>query len=160
MEIFKEIEGFSNYEVSNFGNVRNKKTGRVLKPKKNNCGYLEVSLRKDGKKKMFYVHRLVAIDFIENPRNKKEVNHINGIKTDNRVENLEWVTHQENQLHSFKYKLSSNDYKRKKVRCIETNQEFESILSASRCFECYPMTIRRSIYNGHKVKGKYHFELI
>lgn len=89
------------YEVSNLGRVRSlnyMKTGdiQILKLNKNNRGYLVISLSKNGKRKQFFVHRLVATAFITNNNNLTDVNHKNEIKTDNRVENLEWTTHKDN----------------------------------------------------------------
>lgn len=91
-------EVYDNYEVSSMGRVRNVKTGRILKPQKNKDGYLQVGLCKNGNKKKVSVHRLVAFAFIENDdvENKNDVNHINELRHDNRVENLEWMTHKEN----------------------------------------------------------------
>ena len=83
------------YYISNMGNVKNK-TGRILKPKITNKGYLSVALYNANGKRWCYIHRLVAEAFIPNPLNKKYVNHINFIRNDNRVENLEWVTVKEN----------------------------------------------------------------
>lgn len=166
LEIFKLISDYPNYEVSNLGNVRNRKTGRVLRPGRQKDGYLLVGLCKDGKEKKFLVHRLVATAFISNPDNKLQVNHINGNKTDNRVENLEWNTDSENQKHSIrtglrtKFNFKTNNPKPKQpVRCIETGQEFESMLSASKYFGCFHSAIRNSIHKGYKCKG-YHFELV
>jgi len=70
-----------------------------------NTGYYRVGLTKNGKQTKYYIHRLVAQAFIPNPENKEEVNHINGIKTDNRVENLEWCTISENSIHAYKLGL-------------------------------------------------------
>jgi len=73
---------------------------RKLLLNKSNCGYLMIDLCKDGKIKKFLVHRLMAQTFLKNDENKTQVNHINGIKTDNSLINLEWVTRSENQKHS------------------------------------------------------------
>lgn len=109
-EIWKDINEFEGlYQVSNLGNVKrirfiNKNTNKeqeMLKVKKlRKDGYYEVALYKNSKGKSKQVHRLVANAFIPNLDNKPEVNHKNGIKTDNRVSNLEWVTISENALHS------------------------------------------------------------
>lgn len=115
-EVWKPIIGYEGlYEVSNKGRVKSlsrKVTGgakgyfrlapeTIRKPFLTN-GYEKVDLWKDNKKKIFRVHRLVAQAFIENPNNYLEINHINGIKTDNRVENLEWCTAQQNTLHYYR----------------------------------------------------------
>ena len=160
-EEFRIISDYPNYEVSNIGNVRNRKTGKLLKPSKHNRGYLKVDLS-DAKKKLksFLIHRLVATAFIPNPDNKKEVNHIDGRKSNNCVENLEWVTHQGNQSHAFKTQLASNEYKRKKVRCIENNKIFPSITSVSDEYNVSKTYVSQSIKNGYSIQRKYHFELI
>lgn len=95
-EVWKDIEGYDNYQISSFGNVRNKSKLNVLKQQVNFKGYLQVSI----KNKTFRVHRLVADAFIPKIEYKNQVNHINCIKTDNRVQNLEWVDNRENQIHA------------------------------------------------------------
>ena len=99
------------YMISNHGNLRSidrkdsigrKVKARELKLRLNpHNGYLNTSLYKDGKMLMCTIHRLVAETFIPNPENKRTVNHKNGDKTDNRVDNLEWVTHSENNKHAY-----------------------------------------------------------
>ena len=111
-EIWKDIKGYEGtYQVSTLGRV--KSVGRILSYKNHqdreqketvmnpykSRDYLGIVLYSCGKRKSFLVHRLVANAFIPNPDNKEEVNHKNGNKHDNRVENLEWVTHSENNLH-------------------------------------------------------------
>lgn len=78
---------------------------RIIKPSETIFGYLCVKLRKNGKHKTFGVHRLVALTFIPNPLNKKEVNHIDHNPQNNIVSNLEWISHRENIVHSWKNKI-------------------------------------------------------
>lgn len=112
-EIWKDIKGYEGmYQVSNYGNIKSldriigyKKgktrlwKGNIKKPTITCKGYLKVALYKNGKSKTEEVQRIVAANFIKKPNDKTQVNHINGVKTDNRVENLEWVTPHENDLH-------------------------------------------------------------
>lgn len=98
---WKLIAGFGGtYSVSNYGEVRNNKTGKLMKPRKNETGYLRINLTKNGKPKCMRVHRLVAQAFIPNPENKLQVNHIDFNRENNCVSNLEWVTNQENTQYS------------------------------------------------------------
>ena len=91
---------YTRYEVSNQGRVRNAHTDRVLRPRKRRDGYLDVMLFYKGQAKRCYIHKLVATAFVEGWREGLEVNHKNGVKTDNRAENLEWVTSSENNQHA------------------------------------------------------------
>lgn len=106
-EIFKDIEGYDGlYQVSDLGRVKSlnyNHTGKekILNNVKNGVGYLQVSLYINGIRKIHKVHRLVCKAFLPNPDNKKEINHKNGIKTDNRLENLEWSTRSENTKHAY-----------------------------------------------------------
>ena len=120
-EVWKDVEGYEGlYQVSNFGNIKSlarivhsekrsdyKIKEKVLKQSDTTTGYKKVELHKDNeKRKSFKVHRLVAQAFIPNPENKREVNHIDGNKHNNNVNNLEWVTSSENKLHAFEMHLN------------------------------------------------------
>jgi hypothetical protein len=126
-------EGY--YQVSNYGNVRSldrvikEKTGktqtlkgRILKPHTNSSGYYQINLNRKSVRTTFAIHQLVAQAFLDNRSRKPLVNHINGIKTDNNVNNLEWATYSENLEHAYKNRLrqavktnevASKNYKRK-----------------------------------------------
>lgn len=125
------------YEVSSIGRIRNVprptngKGGSVYKKKQKICvlvpdsyGYIRKCLSINNKKIFLAVHRCVAEAFIPNPENKPCVNHINGIKNDNRVENLEWCTYSENSIHAFKTGLK-----------VATRLEYESYSSNKKCVQ-------------------------
>lgn len=101
MEEWREIKDFPKYSVSNFGNVKNNKTNRIMKLNVK-AGYYNISLNNDNCKKTLKVHRLVGLAFIENTENKPEVNHINKNKLDNSITNLEWSTRKEQNKHRCK----------------------------------------------------------
>jgi len=107
-EEWKDVVGYVGlYQASSLGRVKSLKPGRrrygcILRPARNNRGYLTVALYQDGKQSRVYVHRLVAEAFLgSQPSPDHEVNHKNGDKVDNRVENLEWVTKSENHKHAY-----------------------------------------------------------
>lgn len=110
LESRKEVKGYDYpYKVSNMGNVYSYRLNRNMKLQDSTWGYYRVSLVKNGKKQCVCVHKLVAEAFIPNPENKEQVNHKNGDRKDNRVENLEWVTRSENVLHRYRV-LNHDDY--------------------------------------------------
>jgi hypothetical protein len=124
MEVWKDVNGFEGlYQVSNLGRVKSLerfvvnwagtnslRKQKFLSIRKSKLGYLDVKLCKDSIKYPLRVHRLVAMAFIPNTDKKTQVNHINGIKTDNRVENLEWVTGSENKIHAFRTGLQKPNF--------------------------------------------------
>jgi|SRR5690554_810142 len=129
-EIWKDIPGFEGYyQASSLGRIKsvkrsverrnNHKNGiwvyksKIIKPRLSTWGYYQVSLYTEHGRNQPFVHRIIAFTFIENPRNKPQVNHKNGIKTDNRIENLEWCTHSENNKHAYDAGLKKGITKRK-----------------------------------------------
>tara|TARA_R110000772_G_scaffold234007_1_gene345598 strand:+ start:22 stop:492 length:471 start_codon:yes stop_codon:yes gene_type:complete len=95
---FERINGWDNYVIHGVGSVLRiyKTKTKEMKPSKTKDGYMNIGLYKNGKQKFFLIHRLLALHFIPNPENKPCIDHINGVRDDNRLENLRWVTYQEN----------------------------------------------------------------
>ena len=147
IEIFKDIKGYPDYQISNKGRLWSCKSNKYLKPFKNNKGYRMINIKAaNGKRKGELIHRLVALAFIDNPEGKPEVNHINCIRCDNRVENLEWVTRKEN----IKYTSECGHKSNKKIQCIETGQIFNTSTEAANVNGGDSGNIRKSAGNEGK----------
>jgi len=131
IEEWKVIENATNYEISNYGQVRNKNTKRILKPTVN-CGYLAVSLRINNKTTTAFAHRLVAKSFVLCTDETYVVNHKDGIKTNNHVENLEWVSLSENGKHAYRLNLHKPNHIGVSQYTLSNVliKEYESILDA------------------------------
>jgi hypothetical protein len=140
-ETWKVIENATNYEVSSAGQIRNKNTNKVLKPTIIN-GYSAVGLRVNNKTIMSFLHRVVATNFLVCPNETFIVNHKDGCKTNNNLENLEWISQSENIKHAYRLKLN-------KPNSISVSQytldnvfvrEYESLLDAEK---------ETGVLNGH-----------
>lgn len=152
----RAINGFENYLIDEGGNVYSKLRNKKLKHFSNPDGYLLYKLYKDKKPFTIKIHRLVAEAFIPNPDNKPQVNHINGIKTDNRLINLEWVTKSENQKHAHKTGLQKKLGER--LPCLKISPDgfllevFYSKSIAAKITGISRKNIHKSIKN-NKIKG-------
>ena len=177
MEIWKSIQGYEGiYECSSLGKIRSLDRyvfnsekqiyffikGQELKLRKNKNGYLQVGLNKDGKRKMVYVHRIIAEIFLESGEGKNTVNHIDGDKNNNCVDNLEWCSYSENNKHSYK------ELNRKIVNCggskipiymIDTKTKelfyYKSIAEASKLINLSHTQINRYVHSNKKWKGRF-----
>ena len=173
-EVWKSIRDYEGlYEVSNLGRIKSlnyRKTGKekILKNIECENGYLIINLAKFGKYKTFKVHRLVAEAFIPNPENKPCVDHINTIREDNRVENLRWVTKEENNNNPLTKKKYSKNHREqtgeknpmygkycKGVYCIELNISFNSIKEASKELNISSQSICNAL-NGFSKRASRH----
>lgn len=163
---WRKISEFPRYSVSDAGEVRNDKTGRKLKPQIVGHGYYRVHLS-PGKKRI-PIHRLVADAFIPKIEGKTQINHKNGIKTDNRVDNLEWCTARENCLHRCR-KLGFRPPSRLAnaasvvacsiaVKCLETGLVYKSIAEAGRSTGINKSNIGSCARGVRRVAGGFHWE--
>jgi hypothetical protein len=146
-EEWKPCHANDRYEVSDLGNIRSKRFKKPLKPVMNNAGYGRVQL--SSSKRRAFIHRLVAIAFLGD-RPGLQVNHINGIKLDNRVSNLEWLTASENDLHAFKTGLKRpvlGNCKLTESQAREIRSSNDDVLKLSTKFNVSPRTVR-DIKNG------------
>ena len=159
-EIWKSIADYGDkYEVSNFGRVRNK-NGSVLKPFLTHGGYLMVALCYKGKKTNIRLHRLVAQMFVPNPDCKAEVNHRNGIKTENNAANLEWCSKSENMIHAYLNGLQTKGaFPTRRVLCVEDGAIYKTIGEAARAYNIHRETVRSSCVRLYK-KGKHTFRYV
>ena len=166
--VWKDVSGFEGYyQVSNFGDVKRMKSNRrskkgfILKHRLDNHGYVEYKLSKNNQYFFRKAHRLVAQAFIPNPDNLYTVNHKNGIKTDNRVENLEWMSLKDNALHSLYVLRNIDKIKEKRpgraVICVETGEIFDSITNAAEHTTHHQGNISRALKTGGKAGG-YHWK--
>lgn len=174
-EIWKDVVGYEgNYKISNLGRIKslskyNKMGFDTIMSQSYKCEYMYINLYKNGKLSSKRVHRLVAQAFIPNPLNKPQVNHINGIKTDNRAENLEWCSRSENMLHAYRNGLvknnmnSINAMRKANIKPIYQLKdgiiinEFESVSKASKKLKINEKLIYRVLGGFRKTTHKFTF---
>jgi len=156
----KHVDGYEGlYSVDKNGCVyshpkKTRKGTRKLNPIKYSNGYLVVDLVKNGKRKKHLVHRLVCIAFLENKKNKPQVNHKNGIKSDNRLCNLEWNTRSENQKHAIKTGLRHGPSGEKNGQCKLSEKEVMSIFRSDKEYKTIANTFKISLSTVYDIKSQ------
>lgn len=141
--MWQQIIDFPEYEVSDEGKVRRCKNQRELKPSTAGAGYQRVNLRREGQTVQKYIHRLVAEAYLEKPEGAYEVNHKDGDKTNNAVDNLEWVSHQQNVQHSFDQLNRTKSKTGIKVTFLTGEIKiFETVKECADFYRVDPKTIR------------------
>lgn len=162
MEVWKDIPGFENYQISNYGNVKSLNYGRtgkpkLLKPTVSGKGYLQVRLSKSGKPNALLVHRLVAMAFVQNLNNRKQINHKDENKFNNNADNLEWCDNQYNNTYNGKYnKIAKPVIQRSKAG--NEIARYKSIREAERKTGIKNITITRCCKGVYKTAGGYVWE--
>ena len=164
-EIWSKIKGYDDYLISNFGNLKSKKSGqwKVLNPYVTNFGYKRTRISNREKSIHCFIHKLVASAFVANDCNKPFVNHIDGNKLNNHFTNLEWVTLKENNCHSWEIGLRENQKralsqnKKKKIIDTKSNLIFDSLESAAKHYNIKRTTLSAMLIgqNPNKTNLKY-----
>jgi hypothetical protein len=150
------IKQFGIYSIYSDGKVWSNKNNKFLKPTLDKRGYYRIGLSFNGKSKTFKLHRLVAEMFIPKIEGKNQVNHINGIKIDNRIENLEWCNNAENQKHAWDNNLNRSSYK-KIVLDTQTGVFYDSATELANLIGVKRSTLISHL-NGHRnVFTKYQY---
>lgn len=170
-EKWKDIPGYEGiYQVSNTGKIKSVShytrnntnggmrltKGKILSQYKMPNGYLQVKLSKNEVREKHYVHRLVASVFINNVNNMSDVNHIDGDKENNCIDNLEWCSHKDNQIHMVKRRMTK---KANPVLCVETEISYNSMSEAERETGVDRHFIKKSCESGKDYKG-HHWRFI
>ena len=133
-EIWKTIENFENYEISNLGIIRNKKTKLIRKQSTHKDGYKRIVLIKDNKLYFKTVHRLVALAFVPNPDNLSDVDHIDNNKSNNAADNLQWLSHKDNQIKKMIFYNGQIAQKQKKTCYKKKIEKEKNIPIKKRCY--------------------------
>lgn len=158
----KDIEGYEGlYAITSCGKVWSYKSKKFLTPRPTKTGYLQVMLYKDGKGLNHYIHRLVAIAYVPNPNDLPQVNHKDENKENNYVNNLEWITHKENNNYGTRNERAGKGH-RKPIYCVELDKVFESQaqvcrelkINAGQLSCCLKGTHR------HKTAGGFHWRYV
>lgn len=155
----KDIKGYEGlYAVTSCGKVWSHYKNKFLKPHKHNCGYLSVELCKNGKRKVYLIHRLVAETYLLNPDNLPQVNHKDENKFNNYLNNLEFCLVAYNNTYGTRIKRAAEAHS-SPVYCVELNTEYKSIIDAARALHINRGNICSVINGNRKTAGGYHWRL-
>ena len=159
MAMNKQVDekDLGDYILYSDGRIYSKKSKIFRKLQNMGHGYLGLSILVGGKSKRFNIHRMLAQAFIPNPDGKPMVNHINGIKDDNRLENLEWVTNKENMIHAVKIGLVTMNHSKKVVIDMETGVFYESGSELARLLGWLPTSLLAKLNGNRSPIKKYKF---
>lgn len=169
---WSKIRGYENYSVSDNGDIRNDKTGKIKAERLNRYGYPIVDLYSNGKRQTTRIHRLVAETFIPNSENKTQINHLDGDKRNNNIKNLEWCTPKENVSHAFNSGLMkprrgmlgkknpNGGRPGRPIRIKETGEEFASLTECEKAINGNNRHISDCLAGRQKTHRGYTFEYI
>lgn len=165
MEKWMTIKEFPIYEINQYGQIRNKRTGYIKKPRLDSWGYHQVKLSKGEHSKTYNktVHRLVATTFYGENDPSLQVNHIDGNKLNNHIKNLEFVTGSENVQHAYATGIRRPSGGRgpiQKIRIIETGQIFDNMAECARYINGDSGNICKCVHNPQRTYKGYHYEVI
>jgi hypothetical protein len=153
-EQFKDLDQYPNYQIGNRGNIWSCLHKIFLKQTIQKQGYMQVCINKNYKKINVRINRLVALAFIPNPENKLYVNHIDGNKLNNSVDNLEWCSESENMIHAYKLGLEKPNKKLNKDQIIEIRQLSKLSITKDQIAKQFNVS-RKTIFNVLKKLGGY-----
>ena len=151
-EEWRTIQGYQNkYMVSNYGRVWNLNRNEEKRQYMNKKGYMRVSFMTEGKRKDFFVHRLVAFAFIPKVRGKEGINHLDGKKANNHVDNLEWTTQKENVNHAIRIGL----HKIRKIKAVEEDKEYFSAREYAKTHNVTTSSVYNAISRNRRIAGNH-----
>ena len=156
-EIWKDIDDYPNYQVSNLGRVKNKTADRILKPFLVGQGYYCVALYRNNVSRFHYIHRLVGSAFLDKCEDKPVINHKDGNRTNNIVSNLEWCTQSENIQKAYDMGLNS---RRTPIRIVETGEVFDSQTECARAIGGDQRAIQNCLSGNRHTHRGCHFEFV
>ena len=154
-----EIQGYSGYIIYPDGRIWSNKLNREIKSTINNAGYYVVGLTNNKKRKLYLLHRLLAIHYIDNPENKPCVDHIDRVKTNNSLDNLRWVTHLQNCQNWGVSKRNTNGHKNIKFRKATGHYCFEKMVNGKQHSRTFKTLEEAVVYKNNYLRDNFYSSL-